>query len=111
MWRTTGNEAILKLQKFLSVVLLGLVNVNYRFLWASLGCPGNAHDSTYFQSTSLGDDITSRKTLPWQVVEINGVEIPPVFGNDDFPLQSEMMKLPGDAVLTQEKACFDFHLS
>ena len=31
-----------------SVVLLALVDPKYRFIWASLGAPGNTHDSTYF---------------------------------------------------------------
>ena len=41
------------LKNFYSVVVPGLVDANYRFIWASLGAPGNTHDSTYFQSTSL----------------------------------------------------------
>ena len=99
-------------KKFYSVVLLGLVDANYRFIWASLRAPGNTHDSTYFQSTSLWDDITSWKTLPGQVVEVNGVEIPPIIlGDGTFPLQSWMMKSHEDAVLTQEKAYFNFCLS
>ena len=85
-------------KNFYSVVLLGLADANYRFIWASLGAPGNTHDSTYFQSTSLWVDITSGKILPGQVVEINGLEIPPIIlGDCAFPLQSWMMKPHGDA--------------
>ena len=99
-------------KNFYSVVLLGLVDANYRFIWASLRAPGNTHDSTCFQSTSLWGDITSRKTLPGQVVEVNGIEIPPIIlGDGAFPWQSWMMKPHGDAVLTQEKAYFNFCLS
>ena len=65
-------------KNFCSVVLLGLVDANYRFIWASLGALGNTHDSAYFESTSLWDDITSGKTLPGQVVQVNGVETPPI---------------------------------
>ena len=64
----SGGQEVMKqyynFKNFYSVVLLGLVDANHRFIWASLGAPGNTHDSTYFQSTSLWDDITSGKTLP-----------------------------------------------
>ena len=112
----SGKQEAMKqyynLKIFYSVALLGLFDANYRFIWASLGAPGNTHDSAYFQSISLWDDITSRKTVPGQVVEVNGVEIPPIIlGHGAFPLQSWMMKPHEDAVLTQEKAYFNFCLS
>ena len=47
-----------------SVVLLALVDAKYRFIWASLGAPGNTHDSTYFQGTSLWDEINAGNVLP-----------------------------------------------
>ena len=110
-----GQEAIKQyynFKNFYSVVLLGLIDANFRSIWASLGALGNTHDSTYIQSTSLWDDITSDKTLPGQVIEVNDVEIPPIIlGDGAFPLQSWMMKPHGDAVLTQEKAYFNFRLS
>ena len=49
--------------------------------------------------------------MPRQVIEVNNVEILPIILCDvAFPLQSWMMKPHGDAVLTQEKAYFNFHL-
>ena len=33
-------------KNFYSAVLLALVDAKYRFIWASLGAPGNTHDST-----------------------------------------------------------------
>ena len=56
-----GQEAMKQyhnLKNFYSGILLGLIYGNYRFIWASLGAPGNTHDATYF------NDITSGKTLP-----------------------------------------------
>ena len=82
-------------KNFYTVILLGLVDINYRFIWATLGALG-------FQSTSLWDNIASGKTLSGQVVEINDLEIPQIFLDDSaFPLQSWMMKSHGDAVLTK----------
>ena len=51
-------------KNFYSVVLLALVHAKYRFIWASLGAPGNTHDSTYFQGTSLWDEINAGNVLP-----------------------------------------------
>ena len=51
-------------KSFYSIVLLCLVDAHYRFIWASIGAPGNTHDSTYFQSSTLWKDITDGKILP-----------------------------------------------
>ena len=65
-------------------------------IWGSLGAPGNTHGSTCFQNKSLWDDITSGKILHGQVVEINGVETPPIIYSDGaLPLQYWMMKPHG----------------
>ena len=54
-------------------MLLTLVDTKYRFIWTSLGAPGNAHDSTYFQSTSLWDEINAGKVLPDKNCAVDGV--------------------------------------
>ena len=36
---------------FYSVVLMAVVDAKYRFIWASVGYPGNSHDSIILQST------------------------------------------------------------
>ena len=76
-WWIRGNEAVLQLKIIPFSCIIGLVDANYRFIWTSLGAPGNTHDSTHFQCTSLWG-----KTLPGQVVEINGEEIPPIILGD-----------------------------
>ena len=63
----SGQEAMKRyynFKNFYSVVLLALVDAKYRFIWASLGAPGNTHDSTYFQGTSLWDEINAGNVLP-----------------------------------------------
>ena len=39
--------------QFYSIVLMGVVDAKYRFIWASCGFPGNSHDSIILQSTDL----------------------------------------------------------
>jgi hypothetical protein len=38
-------------KNFYSIVLMGLVDAKYRFVWASVGFPGNTHDAMILQAT------------------------------------------------------------
>ena len=46
---------------FYSIVLMALVDAVYRFICASVGAPGNTHDSTLLQSTDLWKKIVDGK--------------------------------------------------
>ena len=65
------------------------------FISASLVAPGNTHNSTYFQSISLWDEINAVKVLTDKNCVVDGAETPP----------------DGDAVLTPEKGYFNYCLS
>ena len=92
--------------------LLALVDAKYRFVWASLGSPGNTHDSTYFQITSLWDEIIAGKVLSDINCVVDGFETPPDFlSNGAFSLRSWITKPHGKAILTPEKVKFNYHLS
>ena len=58
-----GGEQAMKqyhnFKNFYSVIPFALVDAKYRFIWASLGAPGNTHDSTLFQSTTLWSNIAN----------------------------------------------------
>ena len=46
-----GPEAVKQYHNFKNfyfIILLALVDSKYRFIWASIGAPGNTHDSTLF---------------------------------------------------------------
>jgi hypothetical protein len=55
---------------------MGLVDAKYRFVWASVGFPGNTHDAMILQATQLLKDIhendiiplISRRLLLWQIL-------------------------------------------
>ena len=80
-------------------MLLALLDAKYRFNWTSLGVPGNTHDSTYFQSTSLWDEINISKVLPDKNCVVDGVETPQVIlGNGVLPLRFWTMKPHGNLV-------------
>ena len=91
-------------QNFYSITLLVLVDPKCRFIWASVGAPGNTHDSTLFQSTSLWEKITAGSILPQLVLEIEDQAIPPlILGDGAFPMRTWIIKPYGDAILNEQK--------
>ena len=87
-------------KSFYSIVLFALVDASYQFIWESIGAPqpnpqrilgtrvsalGNAHVSTYFQSTDLWRRISKGDTIPEETCVVNNLNIPPiVFGDGRF---------------------------
>ena len=99
-------------KNFYSIILLGLVDPKCRSIWASVGAPGNTHDSTYFQSTSLWEKIIAGSILPQSVIEIEGQAIPPlILGDGAFAMRTWIIKLYGDAILDEQKRCLNYRLS
>ena len=52
---------------FNSIVLIALVDAEYRFIWVSVGAPGNSLDSTLLQCTDLWKRIVGGKMIPSEV--------------------------------------------
>lgn len=99
-------------KNFYSVVLMGLVDAKYRFIWGSSGFPGNSHDSIIFQSTQLWRDLTERETIPPIAKDLNGTIVPPlILGDSAFPFQSWLKKPFTNAVLTPQQHYFNYRLS
>ena len=72
---------------FYSVILMVLADAEYRFIWASVGAPGNTNDSTLLQSTDLWRKIIEGDFIPNVAQKIEDVEIPPlILGDGAFPL-------------------------
>ncbi|CAB3979844.1 Hypothetical predicted protein [Paramuricea clavata] len=99
-------------KNFYSVVLMAMVDSNYRFVWASCGFPGNSHDSIIFQSTELWNNITEKGAIPNIGQTVGTTTIYPlILGDSAFPLQSWLMKPYTNAVLTNEQKNFNYRLS
>ena len=45
-------------KNFYSIVMMAIVDAKDLFIWASVGFPGNSHDSVIFQTTELWHEIT-----------------------------------------------------
>ncbi|CAH3159373.1 unnamed protein product, partial [Porites lobata] len=89
---------------FYSIVLMAMVDSNYRFVWGTCGFPGNSHDAVIFQSTKLYSDIKEGTFIPQISKDVNGVQVPPVvLGDSAFPLSSWLMKPYTNAVSTPKQ--------
>ena len=97
---------------FYSIVLMTLFGAEYRFTWASVGAPGNTHDSTLLQSTDLWKKIVDGSIIPSVAQQVENVEIPPlILGDGAFPLRTWIMKPHGDAILPDDKRYFNYRHS
>ena len=67
---------------FYSIVLMALVDGEYRFIWASVGAPGNTYDSTLLQSTDVWKKIVGGEMIPNVVQQVENIEIPPLILGD-----------------------------
>ena len=80
-------------KNFYSIILLALVDPKYRFIWASVGAPGNTHDSTLFQSNSVWEKMRAGSILPQSVLEIEGQAVPRlILADGAFPMGTWIIK-------------------
>ena len=98
---SSGAEAMkdyLTSNSFYSTVLLALVVAKYKFIWASIGAPGNTHDYFYFKSSNLYREICQGKILPPSIQKVGQVEVPPmILGDSAFEIKTCMTKPYGNA--------------
>lgn len=99
-------------KNFYSIVLIAMVDANYRFVWGSCGFPGNSHDAIIFQSTQLYSVIKEFNFIPQISKEVNGVQVPLiVLGDSAFPLLPWLMKPYTNAAPTPKQYYFNYRLS
>ena len=99
-------------KNFYSIVLMGLIDAKYRFVWASVGIPGNTHDAMILQTTQLWKDITENDVIPSISKTISDVEVGPLIAADSaFPCTTWIMKPYTCATLTPEERNFNYRLS
>ena len=99
-------------KNFYSIVLMAMVDANYKFIWASCSYPGNSHDSIIFQSTELWRDITEKEIVSQIGKDVNGTIVPPlILGDSAFPFRTWLMKPFTNAVLSPQQRYFNYRLS
>ena len=69
-------------KNFYSIVLMAIVDSNYRSLWGSCGFPGNSHDSVIFQSTDFWTKIKEKDFIPNIGQQVGDVSVPSLLLGD-----------------------------
>lgn len=99
---------------FFSIILLALVDADYKFLWVDVGANGSTSDCAVFNQSDLKAALQSDtlglpppKALPGDDTDISHF----VIGDDAFPLRKWMMKPFASRNLTDEERIFNYRLS
>ena len=97
-----------------SIVLMALVDAEYKFLFVDIGRNGRMHDSNVFRSSHLGLKLKSNSlnlpppsSLPGYFRNIPYV----IIGDDTLGLKENLMKPYPERGLTMEKKIFNYRLS
>jgi len=101
---------------YYSIVLMALVDADYRFLWADVGSVGSASDSGIWNESSLKEALSS-DTLGFPPAEElphddGGRPIPYfLLGDDAFGLRTYMMKPFARRNMPRDERIFNYRLS
>lgn len=99
---------------FYSIVLLALVDANYKFLWVDVGTNGACSDAQIWNACQLKEHAEDNKlNLPKPEPIVAGeMDIPYFFvGDDAFALRTFMMKPHSKRNLTRPERIFNYRLS
>ena len=97
-----------------SIVLLALVDANYRFIYIDVGCNGRISDGGVFRNSSLSLALSENSlNMPDpRIVDGDDSPLPYVVVADDaFPLKTYIMKPYSQRGLTPEKRIFNYRFS
>ena len=99
---------------FFSIVLLGLVDADYKFIYIDVGCNGRISDGGVYRNSSLSQALSeNRLNVPAaQTVANSDVVLPYVIAADDaFPLKYHIMKPYPMRNLSKEQRIYNYRLS
>lgn len=101
-------------KKYYSIVLLALVDSDYKFIWADVGGRGSASDAQLWNDSDLKVSMDSGMVqLPDDDTLPHDTQPVPYFiiGDDAFALRPTMMKPYGHRQLTRPERVFNYRLS
>ena len=90
-------------KKVYSVILLAIVDANYKFIYFDVGTNGRVNDALVFSKSTFNEVLqTNTLNLPSEVVFV---------GDDVFPLRKNIMKLYSmKRLLTVKERIFNYRL-
>jgi len=100
-------------KKTFSIVLMALVDADYRFLYVDVGCNGRVSDGGVFQGCSLQRAFAAKSLGIPEPKAVPGGRVFPftVLADEAFPLKAHIMKPYPQRKLTQEQRIFNYRLS
>jgi len=98
---------------FFSIVLLALVDANYKFLYVDIGCYGRSADGGVFNNSTLSKALASNSlNIPVPEAFAGEPNLPYVIVADDaFALKSYIAKPYAMRGLTEDQRVFNYRLS
>ncbi|XP_062592427.1 putative nuclease HARBI1 [Saccostrea cucullata] len=109
-----GGSLYYNYKGFHSLILMGLVDADYKFIGVDIGANGSASDATVFNNLELKDVIENQNIgFPEADPLPNDNRNIPYFivGDDAFPLRTWLMKPFARRTLTNEERIFNYRLS
>ena len=99
---------------FFSIILLGVVDGDYKFLWVDVGANGSTSDCAVFNNSAFKEALEDG-TLgqpPYGILPGDNVRIPYfLIGDDAFPMRKWLMKPYSNRNLTDAERIFNYRLS
>ena len=99
---------------FYSIILMALVDADYKFVWADVGCHGSAGDAQVFNNGDLKDAIEKNAIWipPPEPLPHGDTPVPYYIAADDaFALRTWLMKPFAKRNLTQSQRIYNYRLS
>ena len=108
---------------FHSIVLLGLVDSHYEFIFIVTGCQGRSSDGGDFRNTELYSHLVSELNLPgpvelpesqnlaWNFTDESMTTLFVLVGDEAFPLNKHLMKPYAKIGFDDSKKSFNYRLS
>ena len=109
-----GGSHYYNYKGFHSLVLMGLVDADYKFLWANVGTPGSNSDAAIFKLSTLRESLENDTlALPPPDPLFGDDRDTPYFivGDDAFPLRQWLMKPYSIRNLDHDQRIFNYRLS
>ena len=103
-----------KYKGMFSIVLLGLVDADYKFIYVDIWCNGQISDGRVFRNSTLSSALKENKlNIPRPRIVGDRENLLPyvVVADDTLPLQQHIMKPYSSRNLTNEQRIFNYRLS
>ena len=109
-----SGSAYYNYKGFFSIILLGVVDADYKFLWVNVGARGSTSDAGVFNGSSLKRKIEAESlemTDP-DPLPHDDQDTPYFFvGDDAFALRTSIMKPYSHRYLTHDERIFNYRTS